>query len=207
MSSVSEQKRPNDSKRLKREREILECVRAILADKGYSNFSMRSVAAAAGLHLKTVQYYFPTKRQLLTAALSYTLDEYYFERYSEVSREKVATGPRERFLIVIEELIADIKTAFTTKFFIEIWALAVRDEDARIALDRLYERHCDHLAGLIQEMNPTLPGETARQRATIVTMMLEGMMLFVGDVKPTCKETPGLDEEVKRRMLDIVMAP
>ena len=70
MSSVSEQKRPNDSKRLKREREILECVRAILADKGYSNFSMRSVAAAAGLHLKTVQYYLPTKRQRLTAALS-----------------------------------------------------------------------------------------------------------------------------------------
>jgi len=47
----------------------------VLADKGFSALSMRAVAAAAGVSLAQVQYYFRSKDQLIAAAFRYVGDQ------------------------------------------------------------------------------------------------------------------------------------
>ena len=48
---------------------ILDAARDLLTERGQSNFSMRNVAEAAGLHLANVQYYYPKRDDLVRAML------------------------------------------------------------------------------------------------------------------------------------------
>src|SRR5699024_6177811 len=49
---------------------IIEAVIAIVADAGFEGLSVRAVAARAGVSLGAVQHHFPTKAEMLTAAMS-----------------------------------------------------------------------------------------------------------------------------------------
>ena len=44
--------------------DIVHTATRVLAFEGYSNFTMRGIAAKAGIALKNLQYYFPTKDSL-----------------------------------------------------------------------------------------------------------------------------------------------
>ena len=46
---------------LKRSMEILEATKLLLSEQGYDKLSLRKIAAITGIHLKTLQHYFPTK--------------------------------------------------------------------------------------------------------------------------------------------------
>ena len=48
---------------------IVEVARAILLEGGSLGFSLREVAARAGISISNVQYYFPTKPALLSAVV------------------------------------------------------------------------------------------------------------------------------------------
>ena len=194
-------------KRAKRKIGILEAARKVLAEEGYAKFTLRRVAAESGMHLKSLQRYFPTKRALLTSALEYTLHTYYEEQYSKIFKQKHITSPRDQLLVVIDYLLKDLRSTFTTRFFPELWALASHDEDASAALDSGYTLHRAGFARLILAMNPSLSQKSVAHRAVIIAMLLEGLMLVIGDNKPHHEEFEDLDEEVKKRILDIVMAP
>ena len=49
--------------------QILDAAAHLLADKGNDKFTLRNVAQECGIHLKTLQYYFPSKRELLNEVL------------------------------------------------------------------------------------------------------------------------------------------
>jgi len=202
-----ERERVNDSmKRRKRKTEILEAARNVLANDGYTNFTMRRIAAEAGMHLKSLQRYFPTKKILLTNVLEYTVRRYYDEQYSRIIDHDHIGDPKGKLLIVVDYLLRDLRNQFTTRFFAELWALATRDDDATAALDEIYALHMATFKKLIAAMNPTLSEITIAHRAAIVAMTLEGLFLVIGHGKPPHAEYAGLEDEVRARILDIVMA-
>ena len=135
---------------------LLEAARSALAEKGHSEFSMRSVAKEGGVHLRTVQYYFPTRRDLLTEVLEYTLSTYYLGQYPVTRNNFSGLSPDKKFDTVIGFLFDDLKEPFVGQFFPEIWALAARDEDASAALDRFYVLHRQSIAAIIAEVKPGL---------------------------------------------------
>jgi len=194
-------------KRAKRKIKILESARKVLAEEGYAKFTLRRIAAESELHLKSLQRYFPTKRELLTSAIEYTVHTYYEEQYSRIFEQEHISTPRDQLLVVIDYLLRDSRSSFTSRFFPELWALASHDEDAAAALDSGYTLHRANFAGLIRAMNPSLGEKAVAHRAVIIAMLLEGLVLVVGEGKPHHEEFEGLDEEVKKRILDIVMAP
>src|SRR5215471_18626034 len=67
-------------------RRILRSAHALLARSGPAQFSMRNVAARAGLHLANVQYYFPT-RDVLVDALLQDVGRRYREAYRRCLEE------------------------------------------------------------------------------------------------------------------------
>ena len=183
---------------------LLEAARSALAEKGHSEFSMRSVAKAAGVHLRTVQYYFPTKRDLLTEAMEYTLSAYYLGQYPLTRNNYAGLTPEKKFEAMIGFLFDDLKEPFVCLFFPEMWALASKDEDAAAALDKFYRLHRQSIAAVIAEYRPELSTRSVGHRAAIVAMLIEGLLLLVGHGKTQHNELRGIRAEVMRQMKNIV---
>ena len=69
---------------LKRSMEILEATKLLLSEQGYDKLSLRKIAAITGIHLKTLQHYFPTKEILIKATLEY-VQSLYEKKIQEIS--------------------------------------------------------------------------------------------------------------------------
>lgn len=187
--------------------ELLKAACNVLVEQGYLKFTLRTIATAAGVHLKTLQRAFPNKRTLLRDTIRFALDTCYVQKYRE---RLAASDPRpaqERLLDLVDFLIADVHDPWSTRFFSELWALAARETDAADAMDALYTAHRVNIAGLVRAMNPNISDATVEHRAVIVAMMLQGMVLMLGDGKPRHAEFENLDVEIKQRILDIVISP
>src|SRR6201992_2048215 len=95
---------------------IVLAARELLMTEGYAQFSMRNVAARAGLHLANVQYYYKTREDLVEALVADT-----GERYRSSYAELRAKGPTERearFEAIVEFTLKEIATSETRRYFI-----------------------------------------------------------------------------------------
>ena len=98
----------------KRKKAILEATRILLSEQGYDQFSLRKVAAAVGIHLKTLQNYFPSKESLIQSTLEYTS-----AIYIQASEDLPATAdPVKRFEKYIRFLLDDDKDRQSAGFFL-----------------------------------------------------------------------------------------
>src|SRR5215470_18187795 len=94
---------------------IVLAARELLMNEGYAQFSMRTVAARAGLHLANVQYYYKTREDLVKALLDDT-----GARYRASYDELLARAPADRvarFKAIIEFNLKDIATSATRRYF------------------------------------------------------------------------------------------
>ncbi|MFC4349184.1 TetR/AcrR family transcriptional regulator [Kordiimonas lipolytica] len=191
----------------KRERELLDSARQVFIDEGYGSFSMRRVAKRAGVHLKTLQHYFNSKSELITAAMNFTLDEHYLAMYEEIDGGITNLSPEKALSWVLKFLIDDCTTMETGLFFVEIWALAARDPDACMALDSFYVRHRHQIANLISHANPALSESTVQLRAAVVAEHIEGLVMFIGHNKPKHPEMAGIKDEIHDQLMRYALSP
>jgi AcrR family transcriptional regulator len=187
---------------------ILAAARNVLIEKYYKHFTLRNVAAAAGIYLANLQYYFPSRDALLHALLDYIV-----QHYNDVAAECVANLPDlpyPRFVAMVDSLIADIRDPRTRRLFIQLWALLEscdKTGDATL-LNSFSAPYLTRLAGCIAELNPGLsPGER-RQRAAMIGAMIDGMMVML--LEADTELAPGQPEigaEMRRQILRIAMDP
>tara|TARA_R110002096_G_scaffold434321_2_gene655531 strand:- start:7028 stop:7678 length:651 start_codon:yes stop_codon:yes gene_type:complete len=194
-----------EERRAERRIAILEAARHTLIEDGYPDFTLRRIAKKAHIHLKTLQHYFATKRELLLETVNYTLDTYYYVKlFENLSNNK--KGCNENLKDVLKYLITDCLTSDTTKFFCELWALSIRDDDARDALDAMYVRHRHEIELLIIAANPGISTSKAKVRATLMAAQIEGLVVFIGYGKPWHPEFDQLEEEVLDRLMEYALA-
>jgi AcrR family transcriptional regulator len=156
---------------------------------------VRTVAAAAGMHLSNLQYYFPTRDALIRALLVHVQD-YYMERYAE-RFAALPPDPMPRFVAMVDYLIEDIHSAETRRFFIQLWALLDSTDRRARMLNALYAQHLENIGRYIRDINPALPPGALQQRAAMVAAMIEGMMLMLGGAE--LHSRPG-DEKISLAM-------
>lgn len=187
--------------------QILEAARHLIADEGYHNFTMRGIAKNSGIHLKSLQYHFRTKHEMLTAVVNYTIEKYYFQPYGKLFAEKSAGTPRERFSVMLDHLIDDLSNEFTARLFPELWALGSRDKDVADALDVFYCRHVESVTAMVEGINPALTRRIATHRAAMIAMMIEGLLLILGHGKPKHPKYANLRSSIKDTIFQMIMAP
>lgn len=181
--------------------QILEAARYLLAEKGHSQFSMRSVARESKINLKTLQYYFPKKHILLNDVLNYTVQLYFSQlnsRYSRASDEISADEILEAF---VDYTFEENQNRFVTRFFPELWAMASHDNESAKAMDRVYTTHRRNIEDMVSAVNPKLTTRVVAHRATIIATAIEGMILIIGEGKPKHKELRGLKKELVKQCL------
>ena len=143
-------------------------------------FSMRNVAERAGVSLANLQYYFPRREDLLRA-LYQDLDTRYRAAYEEALAQ-APEDPIERFQVVLEYNLRDIRDRSTRQFFIQLWALlGALDNFAGHYIGELYAIDIAHLGEHIRAMRPDAGAEEIERRATLIAAMIEGLLLTTGD--------------------------
>src|SRR5262249_36176575 len=158
---------------------IVLAARELLMNEGYAQFSMRTVAARAGLHLANVQYYFKTREDLVRALLEDTGARYrasYDELLAKAPADRVA-----RFRAIVDYNLKDIATAATRRYFIQLWALLTEIQGrAGHLMHDLYAIDIQQLSECISELVPDTDAAEVRRRASLMAAMIEGMVIVRG---------------------------
>jgi AcrR family transcriptional regulator len=158
---------------------IVLAARELLMNEGYAQFSMRTVAARAGLHLANVQYYYKTREDLVRALLEDTGARYrasYDTLLAQTPVDRLA-----RFKAIIEFNLKDIATSETRRYFIQLWALLTEiDGRAGHLMNDLYAIDIQQLSGCIAELVPDTETAEVRRRASVLAAMIEGLVVVRG---------------------------
>ena len=112
---------PGTARRAKgrgRVRVILQVAFDLLGQGDLSEFSMRNVAARAGVDLKNVQYYFPTKRDLVRALL-----ECLGHQHGEETSGASGTSPDEVLQAHLERWLDENFHPHIRRFNIHSWVI------------------------------------------------------------------------------------
>lgn len=194
---------PKTAKGRAKVQSLLGIARRLFIDGGYAEMTMRRVAEEAGISLSNVQHYFPTRESLLQALLESVMNSYDPAYLDEAGD----TPPRAKLEAAVRYLLQDIKNPESEKLFVEIWSLATRDPIGREIFDRMYSHHRANLARLVAATNPALDERTAQQRAALLAMQIEGLMLLISEGKPQHAELQGIEEECVAAIMRLVEAP
>jgi AcrR family transcriptional regulator len=144
---------------------ILAAAKSVLLEKDYTQFSLRNIAAGAGIHLANLQYYFPSKTAIIHALVDHVVQEYesrYRTRFASLPEK-----PHPRFVAMLDFLIEDIRDPQTRRFFVQLWALLESSDTSgrAVLLNELYAHHIAVIAGYVGELSPRLsPGGAAAAR-------------------------------------------
>ena len=135
-ATVTSGKKPDaGSKGQARREQILAAATDVLLEEGYAGFSMRGVAARAGVGLSHVQYYFPEPALIVAALLDRFISQYAGAVMSEF---RSSSGPvRARLVAALEFLLNDdaYRNACSI-FMLEVASLAARDPQVSEAVER-----------------------------------------------------------------------
>lgn len=181
--------------------EILDAATAILVEEGYAQFSTRKIASRVGIRLSNVQYYFPTKQDLLQALLQRSMDRYY-----AALTEKLAAGPRTakaRLRYSVDYVVRSHEDPRNIRFFTELWALAAHDPEASRVMDAFYTRWCENAADLIMELSPGASRNKAMRRAALIIALVDGLSLLVGPGKVERPLLRGIENELREAVVKL----
>lgn len=157
-----------------RRRQILEAATALLLEEGHGGFSVRGVAALAGVGLSHVQYYFPTPASIIGALLDRFIEQYAREVLSRF--REGAGSPRARLEAALQFLLDD--EAYRNQcsvFMAEVTAIAQRDAQIAAAVTRYYDVYRAALESMAQELNSGLDARQRRLRVMQCIALVEGM--------------------------------
>ncbi|GAB2581329.1 hypothetical protein GCM10027168_12530 [Streptomyces capparidis] len=154
---------------------LLDTAERILAESGHTALTMRAVATAAGVRLGHLQYYFPSRADLVAAVLARALDRS-LQRLAPLLAPAADGAPSPEPLV--RRLLAEQDDPRLVRTFAEVWAMAGRDEAVAEAVHGFYRDYQARVAAFIRSRDPGLPEERCRARAAVFTMLVEGASLF-----------------------------
>ncbi len=156
-----------------RKQQILQVAIGLIADGGYANLTMRSLARANNITLGALQYHFATIADMLRGLAAY-IEEMYrrsFESYRSTTR---APNVRE----VIGFLLDDPpKDSFNSdRLWPQLWAMSQVEPVMKELLDDIYTNYLNIIEDAIARAGSPSP----RPEALALMSFIEGSTLFVG---------------------------
>jgi AcrR family transcriptional regulator len=126
-----------------RKPQILAAAAEVIGERGLASTRIADVAERAGTSPPAVLYWFRSKEDLLTDAL--TFDE---DRFHDAVTERLAglDHPRDRLRLLIDAYAAE----YDVTLWMELWERALRDRGAAAARQRLDDRWRDQIAEVIR---------------------------------------------------------
>ncbi|WP_395667213.1 TetR/AcrR family transcriptional regulator [Methylocella sp.] len=184
--------RPPTLKGSERAATILTAAKDILVARGFSELSYRNIARGAGIAVGNVNYYYPSKDDLLV-----DLAHFIFDRWDDRFRKRVParlTDSRDIFIFSIEFMIRENKRERTVNLLMEMWAMANHSASVSKMLGAFYAKMRAWIASMIERARPDLPRESVDLRAALITAQVEGLMILIGPRRVRCETLVGLEK-------------
>ncbi len=160
---------------------IIDAARTLLLEEGYGSFVFRKVAKLAGVEPGNVQYYFPSKRDLLWAVLEPELENY--QERLVIASQKGRTK-NAKLTEIVNFLFKDIIDEQTLFLWLSIWGMAAHDEEISMMIRSWYRAYMETLSSLLCDAVPDISKEKADEAAVIITAQFDGLMVILNLGKP-----------------------
>ncbi len=186
---MSENHKPRPSRKgQQRRQDILDTARTILVDEGWEAFSMREVATRLGIRHGHLQYYFPTRHDLLAALYDDEVSAYMAGMSTAVQRARTRESAVEGLLD------SGIETARRpeTRLWRIAAALAHRDSEMNDILAQDNQRYRDGLIDAFGEIAPELSRQRRAVLARFIQVLVDGLSLQLLTDDPTSTEVKAL---------------
>jgi AcrR family transcriptional regulator len=192
--------KPRPSRKGQRRRQdILDTARTILVDEGWEAFSMREVATRLGIRHGHLQYYFPTKQDLLVALYDAEVSAYTSGMSDAVERARTRESAVEG---ILDSGIATAQRPETQLWRIAA-ALARRDNEMNAILARDNQLYREGLMAAFSEIAPELTRQRRAVLARFVQVLVDGLSLQMLTDDPSSVEMRSLARLLKAVTLSV----
>src|SRR5690625_5219926 len=149
--------------------DLLDAARALIAERGWTAVSTRTLAHRAGLGPGLVHYHFPSLRALLNEAALTGMAQAIDQPLAHLPRTAPRQGPDQ----LLVKLDAHPPNAPATVLFTEAYLAATRDTDLRKGITELLQRLRTHLTTWLDDGGIAAPETTAH----LLAATADGLML------------------------------
>ena len=173
-----------------RRRQLIDVARTVLIEEGLEGFVVRRIAELADVRLGNLQYYFPTRIDLLAAVVRHELDADL--RSLDGAPDDGEDGPVAGLRALLFALVGRWSDG-ATDVYLPAGLLALHDEKMARVIDDVWLTFYDTIADRVRLIDPDVTVEEARARAMVITALLDGASLQRTDAAGV-----GRDEFVRR---------
>lgn len=154
---------------------ILKHLVEVVAAKGTSGLSVRSVATAAGVAIGTVQHYFPTKSAMMLAAMD-AIRPIAVDAYAEAM---TAAAADERLRNVIDLLVPSDPSSVVGRVWLAFAAHSITDAEVGAKYQQLWSSTRHGLATLFAAAATSADTEAIEGAALEMLALLDGLSVTV----------------------------
>ena len=156
--------------------ELLQAAATVIRRRGLVNARVTDVAEVAGTSAPSVLYYFSSKAELLSEALTFAEERFYEQLAARIDGIESAV---ERLAVIVEWGAAG--GDYDAALWMELWAQALRDEqlaETRAELDARWRRTIAEVVSYGQERGEFGPADPERF-AVLMGSLLDGLSVQI----------------------------
>ncbi len=194
---------PARKKGRERRQQIIDTAKEVLMTSGITSLVLRDIAVQLGITHGNLQYYFPTKEDLLVAIFDQELLAYTDSLHRAA---KQTTSRQGRIAAILDAGLAVTKSKSTS-----LWRMLISFADQRPQLaEILKKQNLQYDLELASELALIIPEVTEDRRkhiAQITRMMLDGFSIQLTWDDPNSPEMRALESELKVTLASWILAP
>jgi AcrR family transcriptional regulator len=185
-----------------RRQQIVDTARALLLRGGVAAVVLRDVAERLEITHGNLQYYFPTRHELLVAIFDQEI-----ARYTGSMQEAVAatTSRRGRLAAIIDSGLELLRAPETA-----LWRMMIGMIDHNPEMAALHKKengqYEDAIAEELKFVAPELPAKRRRHIAKIILAILDGLSIQLVHEKHDSPELRAVESEIKAAVFALVEA-
>lgn len=195
-----EEKKKKETKGQKRRQQIIDVAKQVLIDEGPNSLVLRDVAEKIGITHGNLQYYFPTKNDLLVAIFDQEVEKYTGSMQVAVSATSTKRG---RLDAIIDSGVAQLKSPETA-----LWRMMMSLSGHNIDMAALLKKENDLYEQVLTEelkfISPHLSDQRRRHIARIIHAILDGLGIQFSYDDADSAEMQALTSEIKEALFTIL---
>jgi AcrR family transcriptional regulator len=186
----------------RRRREIIDTARQILLEEGWANLALRDVAVRLGMTHGNLQYYFPTKDDLLLAVFDEEVAKYTTGLHDAAA---AASSRQARLEAIVDSALDEMLTPEVRLWYVA-HATASHSPEMREVLRRENERYREALAEELGEIASELSEQRRRHLAQLIQALLDGVAMQLSYADPSDADVKALFRELKSAVVTLIDA-
>lgn len=162
------------NKRELKKLEILTIAENILTKHGSANFSMRELAKKCNYSLSSIQYYFPTMTDLLSALFDKNMDDV-MTRFNTLQ-----LNDNDQLEVLVNMIIDGFDDVSVCKLACEIWKTNDQSSESAgsKALRLFYLRYIKEVSNIIKQQVPNIDNAKLQQKVVMIISLFEGLLII-----------------------------